>query len=454
MKRIIATAILAFSWLLSAGQDKDFYHIVVTPGEDASTSVTINYHTNHLYSYIQYADVLDISCTRYQFIKPVCELWSTKDIENTSTSSSFYTNDRFVCHATITDLQPGRKYEFWICCSASGYFAYAEGSGSTASRTGSHVEAFHPEVDSETCYFTTASNSKEWNFVAFTDFQSVPNSITHQLIRNMKEIGNNPPLMVCSGDMVDVAGWEDSWTWLLDNDAFRDFVYASSPGDHAYWADAKDRKYPQYTEAHTFNHLFHFPQNGAEKSKNTSYFFYYNNALFVSLDMNNSNISRGEKFDDQARWFQHTLDSLKGTYQYLIVLMHKSVYGSSIIDSNVGKYIRPQWSPIFQKYNVDLVLSGHDHVYSRTYQLDGDHKSTIKNKGTYYLDMGSSGNKRRAVDTSLSESDGIHAKVIDLKTKELSFAANIQVSKKKMIVTVYNQHKQIADQFTIKAKRR
>ena len=447
MKRIIAItalllACLAITPALALAQkqadtnkpsstSKDFYHIVVTPGEDASTSVTINYHTNHPYSYILYADVQVESCVRNQFVKPVYELWSTKDIENTSTSSSFYTNGRFVCHATISNLHPGTKYEFFIRCGS-----------------------FHPNVDSDTCFFTTAGKKDKWNFVAFTDFQSVPNSITHQLIQNMKEIGNNPPLMVCSGDMVDVAGWEDSWTWLLDNDAFRDFVYASSPGDHAYWADAKDRKYPQYTEAHTFNHLFHFPQNGAEKSKNTSYYFFYNNALFVSLDMNNSNISRGEKFDEQAKWFQHTLDSLKGTYQYLIVLMHKSVYGSSIIDSNVGKYIRPQWSPIFQKYNVDLVLSGHDHVYSRTHQLDGDHKSTIKNKGTFYLDMGSSGNKRRAVDTSLSESDGIHAKVIDLKTKELSFAANIQVSKKKMTVTVYNQHKQVADQFTIKAKRR
>lgn len=419
MKRIIATAILAFSWLLSAGQDKDFYHIVVTPGEDASTCVTINYHTNYPDTYIQFTEVTHPTCIHH-LRKPVCELWSTKGIENTSDSSTFYTNERYVCHVTLKDLKPGEEYFFYIMTESD------------------------PQKESRYFHFTTANKKKEWNFVAFTDFQSVPNSITHQLIRNMKEIGNNPPLMVCSGDMIDVAGWEDSWTWLLDNDAFRDFVYASSPGDHAYWADAKDRKYPQYTEAHTFNHLFHFPQNGAEKSKNTSYYFYYNNALFISLDMNNSNISRGEKFDDQARWFQHTLDSLKGTYQYLIVLMHKSVYGSSIIDSNVGKYIRPQWSPIFQKYNVDLVLSGHDHVYSRTNQING----------TYYLDMGSSGNKRRAVDTSLSESDGIHAKVIDLKGKELSFAANIQVSKKKMIVTVYNQHKQIADQFTIKAKRR
>ena len=42
--------------------------------------------------------------------------------------------------------------------------------------------------------------------------------------------------MVCSGDHIDVAGNEYEWTFLLDNEVFRDFVYAASPGDHAYWA--------------------------------------------------------------------------------------------------------------------------------------------------------------------------------------------------------------------------
>ena len=169
--------------------------------------------------------------------------------------------------------------------------------------------------------------------------------------------------------------------------------------------------------------------------------------------MNNSNVASGARFDSQARWFEKTLDSLSGTYKYLIVFMHKSIYGSSIVDGVVAKKLRPQWAPLFSKYDVDLVLSGHDHIYSRTYQLY-DGKPTSDGKGTYYLDMGSSGDKRRSVDASLSEQDGIHQKVIDLKTLGLSFACNVEVTSRNMKVTVYNQNKEIVDSFTIKAKKR
>ena len=300
-------------------------------------------------------------------------------------------------------------------------------------------EGFESKVYS----FVTAGKKGKWNFVAFTDFQHRGNSETLPLIKSMKEIAH-PALVICSGDMVDVAGKEEGWNWLLDNVIFRDFVYAASPGDHEYWADDSGRKYPQYDKAHTFNHLFKFPGNGAPMSLNTTYWFRYNNVLFISLDMNNSNVATGPRFEEQVKWFEKTVESLKGTFQYLVVYEHKSIYGSSKIDSVVAARLRPQWAPVFKKCGVDLVLSGHDHIYSRTRQIDG----------TYYLDMGSSGDKRRALDESVAEGDGIHEKVLDLKGEALCCGANIEVNRRQMKVTVYNQRKEVVDSFTIKAKRK
>jgi len=412
--------------LNAATPDTLFYHVVTCVSDNPSSAVTVNYHCPDPGSLVMYTKASDISFEKAGKAEPVCEEWSSRGLEKTSRTSTFYTRKRFVCHANITGLEPDTEYIYKI----------VSGKG-----------------ESKVFSFKTAGKKGRWNFVAFTDLQYRENEITPLLVRNMKEIGKSPALVVCSGDMVDVSGNEYEWDWILDNEAFSGFVYAAAPGDHEYWADDSGRKYPQYDRPYTFNKLFKFPANGAAQSPNSTYFFHWNNVLFVVLDMNNSNTASGPRFDDQAEWFAKTLDSLEGSYKYLIVMMHKSIFGSSVIDSVVAKKLRPQWSPLFSKYNVDLVLSGHDHIYSRTCQLDGGKETTDRKKGTYYLDMGSSGDKRRVPDKSLVEGDGLHQKVINLKELDQSCACNIEVSRRKMKVTVYDKDRKIADSFVIKAKR-
>ena len=420
LKFWISIVCLGCAVFLSDGKavagERVIYHVVTTVCENSSNAVTVNYHCANPSSYVLYTKASDKLFGDAEKVEPACTLWSTRGIEKTAKETSFYTQERYVCIAELSGLEPDTKYIYKIVS-----------------------EGFESMVYS----FVTAGKRGKWNFVAFTDFQHRRNSETLPLIKSMKEIAH-PALVICSGDMVDVAGKEDGWDWILDNDIFCDFVYAASPGDHEYWADDSGRKYPQYDKAHTFNHLFKFPGNGAPMSMNTTYWFRYNNVLFVALDMDNSNVATGPRFEDQVKWFEKTLDSLKGTYQYLVVYEHKSIYGSSKIDAVVAARLRPQWAPVFKKYGVDLVLSGHDHIYSRTSQIDG----------TYYLDMGSSGDKRRALDESVAQGDGIHEKVLDLKGDALCCGSNIKVSSRKMKITVYNQYKQVVDSFTIKAKRK
>ena len=429
MKQIVLallTGLLICPSAVFAQPDKEIYHIVATVCEDAATAVTVNYHCRTCGSYVLYAREEDTDFEHAEIAWPVCQRWSTEGIANTATLSTFYTQARYVCHATLSGLAPDTRYRFKI----------------VADGTASDVRTFR-----------TAGQKGSWNFVAFTDFQHRENPVTLPLIRQMKEMAH-PDLVVFSGDMIDVAGNEYEWSFVLDNDIFRDFVYAASPGDHAYWASDKtpEGHYPQYDYAHTFNHLFHFPQNGAPSSRNTSYWFRYNNILFVALDMNNSDIASGARFNEQVKWFEETLDRLEGSYQYLVVYEHKSIFGSEIVDAAVARNLRPQWYPVFQKYKVDLVLSGHDHIYSRTVALDGDRPTEDLSAGTWYLDMGSSGDKRRPLDKSLTESPR-HAKVFDLKECNRSCACNIEVDERQMTVTVYNQHGKIVDGFVIPAKR-
>ena len=153
--------------------DNFIYHIVTTPAEDSRYGVTINYHCAFPKSCIEYTTANDKEFKEAKTVSPQVELWSTRGIEKTSTTSTFYTKERYVCHVTLTSLKPNTQYIYRIIANAQ---------------------------ISEVKSFKTASGKEKWNFVAFTDFQHYNNAVTHPLIQNMEE-KFNPPLAICSGDM-------------------------------------------------------------------------------------------------------------------------------------------------------------------------------------------------------------------------------------------------------------
>ena len=71
--------------------------------------------------------------------------------------------------------------------------------------------------------------------------------------------------------------------------------------------------------------------------------------------------------------YQFVLEDLKKTSQnkdidWIFVMFHKPIYSS--ISKQLEEYIiRDKYQNIFDKYNVDLVLQGHNHIYTRTFPL-------------------------------------------------------------------------------------
>ena len=104
--------------------------------------------------------------------------FSVSFAQNTAKETTFYTIERYVCSAELSGLEANTKYIYKIV---------SEG------------------VESKVHSFVTAGKKGKWNFVAFTDFQHKGNNETLPLIKSMKELAQ-PPLVICSGDMVDVAG--------------------------------------------------------------------------------------------------------------------------------------------------------------------------------------------------------------------------------------------------------
>lgn len=77
--------------------------------------------------------------------------------------------------------------------------------------------------------------------------------------------------------------------------------------------------------------------------------------------------------DVDEEQYQFVLDDLEKAsknenIEWIIVMFHKPMY--SPLSKQFEEYIiRDKYQPLFDKYNVDLVISGHNHIYSRTLPL-------------------------------------------------------------------------------------
>ena len=93
--------------------------------------------------------------------------------------------------------------------------------------------------------------------------------------------------------------------------------------------------------------------------KETVYYVDYQGVRFISLD---SNIETAK----QVPWLRKVLQN--NPNRWTIMTFHHPMYSPASNRDN--KEMRQQWKPLLDEFKVDLVLSGHDHTYSRTGLVD------------------------------------------------------------------------------------
>lgn len=78
-----------------------------------------------------------------------------------------------------------------------------------------------------------------------------------------------------------------------------------------------------------------------------------------------------EQADDpqQTAWLRTTLAMPQPAVTWTIAAMHHPAYSAGEHGSSLD--VREAWSPLFEKYDVPLVLAGHDHDYQRSTPVNG-----------------------------------------------------------------------------------
>lgn len=192
--------------------------------------------------------------------------------------------------------------------------------------------------------------------------------------------------LLSAGDQVNTASDETQYEGYLDHEALASLPVATVIGNHDTASDAYDE---------------HFNVPNEDESLGTTtagsdYYFVYDNTLFMVLNSNNMSTAEHKSFMQKA--IEETKDQ---DIQWKVVTFHHSIYSmaSHVNDSDIIER-RNQLPQVFKELDIDVVLMGHDHVYTRTYMMDGPTPILESDKYTYHDD----GDE---IPDAVTDSDGI-----------------------------------------------
>ena len=151
----------------------------------------------------------------------------------------------------------------------------------------------------------------------------------------------------------------NQWIWGLDQpkDTLLDLPISPASGNH-------DRFDYSFTDRFDFKYADYVSDSDEELKLGGCYYYKYGkDFLFITL---NTNESSGSGFNKQENWVRDILKKNKDC-KWKIVQIHKGVMSTGDhTNSGDVKQFREKLPKIFAEYKVDLVLQGHDHVYTRT----------------------------------------------------------------------------------------
>ncbi len=248
-------------------------------------------------------------------------------------------NDRFIHRFTakLQNLKPGVSYGYRI--------------GSQEGWPGNQV-------------FTTASNDDHFSWLWFGDIHNSPE--WGKMARMAFEKHPDVDFVSVAGDMVGDGLHRNQWDEVFEYSAeiISQKPFMNVLGNHDNRGGLGALMYEK---------LFSYPENGPDKLiPEHTYSFTYNNALFLMIDATS-------KDEYQTGWIEEQLKNSNAAWKF--AMFHFPPYNWE------GPYLNLQklWVPLFDKYGVDMVFSGHIHYYMRSKPMRGGEVVDSYKNGTAYI---------------------------------------------------------------------
>lgn len=204
--------------------------------------------------------------------------------------------------------------------------------------------------------FNTGSYGDSWNFLHFGDVQLYSTKDLagqtagwNKTVSAAVEKFPQTSFLLSAGDQANHSSMQEH-AGFISPDALKQYRTVVNMGNHDYY-------YPDSYEA-----VYNRPNVEDE-----NYWFEYNNALFISMDTND-----WEDFDDDVAFLRKTVAEHGQDKDWIILTYHHATFSQAYHQEDRSiMYWRERMTPIFSELDVDLVLSGHDHIYTRSYLMNG-----------------------------------------------------------------------------------
>ena len=313
--------------------------VVVTVGADAATSVGISWETSFdaTEGKVTYSENADMSSP----------LTANAAYETIRTTYDTKTREYRAWGAYLTGLKPDTTYYYTV--------GGAQGTSEVRSFTTA------PEGDVSIAFYGDIQGS----------YSNVP-----AMVERMKDY-IDADLSLLAGDIVDAGQSYAQWNELDAAMApyFGNGLWAATVGNH----DA-------VFEAQAFASYFYGPDNGTEDAGRRNYYFTIGDAVIFNFDTEAGYNSYDPGYAKQIELMREVFANTDKSFR--IVLMHRSAYPLNYNEEEIRAL-----APVFEECNVDIVLSGHDHIYSRTTMYQGEKTQMNANGVTYVVGGSVSGSK-------------------------------------------------------------
>lgn len=250
----------------------------------------------------------------------------------------------------VTGLEPNTEYEYTV---GTGEYTYS-GTFKTALAEGS-------------------TDTFKFAYIADTQVSNATNA--KALGATLNEISNmDVDFVYLAGDTTDTATNETQWELLFNNDGL-----FPDGGQNMF-----GNKLVSVVQGNHDNNTLNRHINAPGEAGNIVYSYDYGAATFIMLNLEEARYNADAR-EKQKEYLAEVVNEAKERGQWTFVGFHKSLYtgASHITDSDIVE-ARKYWVPIFTELDVDVVMQGHDHVYSRGFVDGTGYKAevTVNDDGT------------------------------------------------------------------------
>ena len=246
--------------------------------------------------------------------------------------------------------------------------------------------AISPEITFTT---TPPSGADKFTFVVL-GVSRPGNRLTAEPIAGARRVAAQVAQQPCAfvlhtGDMVadggecggNLSGWEQYLRAYLN-------LYGETVGRAPFYVVPGNHEFGGGTCGYEiYTGVYALPRNAPAGDQEEYYSFDWGNAHIVALD----SYQGGAPGSVQYNWLERDLQATAQRWKF--VLFHYPAYSSG--DNGPSAEAQENWVPLFEKYGVDVVFNGHDHIYERTCPLLKGVCTTVDNGGVVYFVTGGAG---------------------------------------------------------------